>query len=225
MTHILIADDHPLFRAALTQALRELVPGAKLVEVATLDAVHDWLDSNPDTDLVLLDLHMPGSHGLAGLASIRCRHPAVAVAMISANDDPAVISRAIDPLHEMVLSSMGVTDIVHPEEKAAESLARKLNLRRLVDQFELPGGFVIAEIVVPDRFVGKPLAGSEAFVKSQLGLVTVLRKETETGFMGRRSVKLGSLGVLEPGFAPEKGDILVLFGTKSEVERFTGTND
>ncbi|HNR55841.1 MAG TPA: TrkA family potassium uptake protein [Flavobacteriales bacterium] len=136
-----------------------------------------------------------------------------------------VISRAIDPLHEMVLSSMGVTDIVHPEEKAAESLARKLNLRRLVDQFELPGGFVIAEIVVPDRFVGKPLVGSEAFVKSQLGLVTVLRKETETGFMGRRSVKLGSLGVLEPGFAPEKGDILVLFGTKSEVERFTGTND
>jgi len=96
MTHILIADDHPLFRAALTQALRELVPGAKLVEVATLDAVHDWLDGNPDTDLVLLDLHMPGSHGLAGLASVRCRHPAVAVAMISANDDPAVISRALD---------------------------------------------------------------------------------------------------------------------------------
>ena len=45
-----------------------------------------------------------------------------------------VISRAINPLHEMVLNSMGVTDIVHPEEKAAEGLARKLNLRRLVDQ-------------------------------------------------------------------------------------------
>ena len=68
-----------------------------------------------------------------------------------------VISRAINPLHEMVLNSMGVTDIVHPEEKAAEGLARKLNLRRLVDQFELPGGFIIAEIVVPDKFVGHPL--------------------------------------------------------------------
>lgn len=96
MTRILIADDHPLFRAALTQALRELVPGANLVEAASLDAVHAWLESNPDTDLVLLDLHMPGSHGLAGLASVRCRHPAVAVAMVSANDDPAVIARAID---------------------------------------------------------------------------------------------------------------------------------
>jgi len=96
MTRILIADDHPLFRAALTQALRELVPGAGLVEAATLDAVHAWLEVNPDTDLVLLDLHMPGSHGLAGLASIRCRHPSVAVAMISANDDPSVIARALD---------------------------------------------------------------------------------------------------------------------------------
>ena len=71
MTRILIADDHPLFRAALTQALRELVPGANLVEAATLDAVHLWLEANPDTDLVLLDLHMPGSHGLAGLANNR----------------------------------------------------------------------------------------------------------------------------------------------------------
>ena len=96
MTRILIADDHPLFRAALTQSLRELVPSASLVEASNLDAVHTWLDANPDTDLVLLDLHMPGSHGLAGLASIRGRHPAVAVAMISANDDPLVISRAMD---------------------------------------------------------------------------------------------------------------------------------
>ncbi|MBK9176994.1 MAG: TrkA family potassium uptake protein [Flavobacteriales bacterium] len=65
-----------------------------------------------------------------------------------------VISRAINPLHEMVLNSMGVTDIVHPR-KAAEGLARKLNLRRLVDQFALPGGFIIAEIVVPDSSLAR----------------------------------------------------------------------
>jgi len=96
MTRILIADDHPMFRAALIQALRELVPDASLVEAGSLEAVHSWLEASPDTDLLLLDLHMPGSHGLAGLASIRCRHPAVAVAMISANDDPDVIARAVE---------------------------------------------------------------------------------------------------------------------------------
>lgn len=136
-----------------------------------------------------------------------------------------VISRAINPLHEMVLNSMGVTEVMHPEEKAAEGLARKLNLRRLVDQFELPGGFIIVEIVVPDRFVGKPLNRIEELTKRQLGLVTVLRKESEKSFMGRRSIKLGALGVMDPDFVPQKGDILVLFGTKEEVGRFTGEND
>jgi len=136
-----------------------------------------------------------------------------------------VISRAINPLHEMVLNSMGVTDIVHPEEKAAESLARKLNLRKLVDQFELPGGWVIAEIVVPDKFVGQPLGQIVELKERKLGMVTVLRKESEKSFLGRRTIKLGALGVMDPDFAPEKGDILVLFGTKEEVTRFTGEND
>ncbi|MFN3875740.1 MAG: potassium channel family protein [Flavobacteriales bacterium] len=136
-----------------------------------------------------------------------------------------VISRAINPLHEMVLNSMGVTDIVHPEEKAAEGLARKLNLRRLVDQFELPGGFTIAEVVVPGRYVGRPLSQIADLKERRLGLVTVLRKESEKSFLGRRSVKLGALGVMDPDFRPEKGDILVLFGPKQEVERFTGEND
>lgn len=136
-----------------------------------------------------------------------------------------VISRAINPLHEMVLNSMGVTDIVHPEEKAADGLARKLNLRRLVDQFELPGGFIIAEIVVPDKFVGQPLNQIVELRERKLGMVTVLRKESEKSFLGRRSIKLGALGVMDPDFVPAKGDILVLFGTKDDVVRFTGEND
>lgn len=136
-----------------------------------------------------------------------------------------VISRAINPLHEMVLNSMGVTDIVHPEEKAAEGLARKLNLRRLVDQFELPGGFTIAEVVVPDKYVGKPLSQIEELRQRRLGLVTVLRKESDRSFLGRRSIKLGALGVMDPDFVPSKGDILVVFGTKEDVARFTGEND
>jgi trk system potassium uptake protein TrkA len=133
-----------------------------------------------------------------------------------------VISRAINPLHELVLNSMGVNDIVHPEEKAAEGLARKLNLRRLVDQFELPGGFVIAEIVVPDKFVGKPIGQVQELKQRQLGLVTVLRKESERSIFGRKSIKLGALGVVDPDLMPEKGDILVIFGQKDEVMRFTG---
>ena len=96
MSNLLIADDHPLFRAALRQAAADAVADAQVREADTLDAVLAALDEAPDTDLVLLDLHMPGNHGLAGLAAIRAQYPGVVVVVVSANDDPRVVRRALD---------------------------------------------------------------------------------------------------------------------------------
>jgi DNA-binding NarL/FixJ family response regulator len=96
MPKILVADDHPLFRLALGQALRGVVPDAVLREAESLESARAVLAAEPDTDLVLLDLHMPDSHGLMGLASLRAQYPAVAVVMISAHDDATVIRRALD---------------------------------------------------------------------------------------------------------------------------------
>ncbi|MDP1696752.1 MAG: response regulator transcription factor [Xanthomonadaceae bacterium] len=96
MPHLLIADDHPLFRAALRQALAGAIADVCITEAGNLDEALAALTSMPDTDLVLLDLHMPGNHGLAGLAAIRAQHPTVGVVVVSANDDPQVIRRALD---------------------------------------------------------------------------------------------------------------------------------
>ncbi len=96
MPTILIADDHPLFRAALRGAAADAIAGLQVREAESLDGVLAALESDPDIDLVLLDLHMPGNHGLAGLAAIRAQHPGVAVVVVSANDDPRVIRRALD---------------------------------------------------------------------------------------------------------------------------------
>lgn len=96
MPTLLIADDHPLFRAALRQAASDAIAAMTVREAASLDQVLAALDAQPDIDLILLDLHMPGNHGLAGLAAIRAQHPGVAVIVVSANDDPRVVRRALD---------------------------------------------------------------------------------------------------------------------------------
>ncbi len=95
MTRILIADDHPLFRLALAQAVRSVVDDAVVEEADGFESARQALIARPDTDLVLLDLHMPGSHGLMGLVVLRTEFPSVAIVMISAHDDPAVIRRAL----------------------------------------------------------------------------------------------------------------------------------
>lgn len=96
MPSLLIADDHPLFRAALKQAARDALSEVELFESGTLDDTLQLLEAQPQVDLVLLDLHMPGNHGLAGLAAIRAQFPGVAVVVVSANDDPRVVRRALD---------------------------------------------------------------------------------------------------------------------------------
>lgn len=95
-TRVLIADDHPLFRAALVQTLADCISDVDVLQARDLPEVFDHLNATEGIDLILLDLHMPGNQGLTGLAHIRCHHPAVAVVVVSANEDPAVIRRALD---------------------------------------------------------------------------------------------------------------------------------
>ncbi|TCZ87073.1 response regulator transcription factor [Lysobacter sp. N42] len=96
MPRLLIADDHPLFRAALRGAAADAVAGLIVHEAESLDGVLATLEREADIDLVLLDLHMPGNHGLAGLAAVRAQFPHVAVIVVSANDDARVVRRALD---------------------------------------------------------------------------------------------------------------------------------
>jgi DNA-binding NarL/FixJ family response regulator len=96
MPRLLIADDHPLFRAALRQAASEQLGACSVQEASDLPGVLDALAADPDIDLVLLDLHMPGSHGLSGLAALRGQHPAAAVLVVSAHDEPQVVRRVLD---------------------------------------------------------------------------------------------------------------------------------
>jgi DNA-binding NarL/FixJ family response regulator len=93
---ILIADDHPLFRGALRQALTSALPGAKLLEAGSFDEVTKMLAAGREADLILLDLTMPGVQGLSGLLFLRADYPQVPVMVVSANDDPGVVRRCIE---------------------------------------------------------------------------------------------------------------------------------
>lgn len=93
---IVIADDHPLFRGALRQAVCGILPEAAIEEAGSLEATTGLIAAASETDLVLLDLKMPGVQGFSGLMYLRAQYPGVPVIVVSANDDPAVIRRCME---------------------------------------------------------------------------------------------------------------------------------
>lgn len=90
-----IADDHPLFRGALRQALSSF-DGALIEEVGDFDAAKACVVANDDIDLLLLDLTMPGSSGLSGLVALRGISSNVPVVVVSARDDAETVRRALE---------------------------------------------------------------------------------------------------------------------------------
>ena len=96
MPTILVADDHPLFREALRGAVARALPGAQLREADSVDALYALVEREPDADLLLLDLTMPGAHGFSALVHLRALHPQLPVMVVSAREEPAVMRRALD---------------------------------------------------------------------------------------------------------------------------------
>lgn len=100
MNRLLIVDDHPLFRDALSLLLlnaREtlsLAAEQSIQYASTLEGALDTLLQGSDFDLVLLDLHLPGHDGFWGLIEMRKRYPAIPVLVISGNDDASVIAKS-----------------------------------------------------------------------------------------------------------------------------------
>lgn len=208
MTRILIADDHPLFRLALAQALRGVVPAASVVEAGSLDEARALLAAQPGIDLVLLDLHMPGSHGLMGLAALRTEYPSVAVMMISAHDDPVVVRRALAygaagfVGKRVDLDELGraLRAVLACEDYVPESLRREVEARSVVaEDRELaarlatltPQQFRVLERVAEGRLnkqIADDLGVQERTVKAHLTTIfdkLGVRNRTQAGILLR----------------------------------------
>lgn len=93
---VIIADDHPLFRTALKQAIVECIDDDETLEV---DNFHDLLQAvttNNSLEIVFLDLHMPGNDGFTGLTQLQNHFPDIVVIMVSSDDNSETMQKAIN---------------------------------------------------------------------------------------------------------------------------------
>jgi DNA-binding NarL/FixJ family response regulator len=100
MHKLLIVDDHPLFRDALSLSLNkasellQLSQESPILYSPTLEDAFKQLTHCSDVDVIMLDLHLPGHDGFWGLVELRKLYPAVSVVVISGNDEVATVAKA-----------------------------------------------------------------------------------------------------------------------------------
>jgi DNA-binding NarL/FixJ family response regulator len=93
---ILLIDDHALFREGVALLLQRLDARLHITEAAGCAQGLQWLAGHGAADLVLIDLHMPGMDGLAGLDRLREQWPQMPAVVMSADDAPATVRAALD---------------------------------------------------------------------------------------------------------------------------------
>lgn len=120
MYKILLADDHPLFREAIINVIKNSFPGCETLETEDLESALEIAHKEDDLDLILLDLNMPGMNGLNGLITLRNDLPTVPVVIVSAEEDKQIVLQAI------TYGAVGFITKSSPREQMTEALKQIL---------------------------------------------------------------------------------------------------
>lgn len=95
LRRVLLADDHGLFRGGLALMLKMLDEDVQIIEANSLEQAMECLASEPDLDLLLLDIMMPGMNSAGNIQQIADRWPDIPIIVISVRDDIPAIRQAL----------------------------------------------------------------------------------------------------------------------------------
>jgi len=184
---VIIADDHPLFRDALRQAVIGAFGDIEIISCGAFSTLQRSIESHSDSDLILLDLHMPGAVGFSALRYLGLRCPNIPVAIVSAHEEPEVVLQAIkhgasgfiaksSPLSGIIESVENVLmgDVVLPEgidtSKAAMKVPPKEDSHEKIERLT-PKQFRVLMMLIDGRInreIADELCVTEATIKAHL---------------------------------------------------------
>jgi len=135
-----------------------------------------------------------------------------------------LISRSINKVHETVIQAIGVDEIIHPEEDSAERMAKRLQMRGVLDSLDVSDEYKIIEIQTPDLFVGKTIAEAKLRQEYQLNVLSIVKMVERPNIFGVKAKSRKVFGVVTPETRIEQGDLLLLFGHMRDLQKILSLN-
>lgn len=144
----------------------------------------------------------------------------IATAVVKKLTSARIIGRSLSPIHDTVLNAMGIDFVIHPEQDFADRLAKKINLKGIVDNFSIDKNYSISEIKALPEFDGKTLEELKFRQTFDLHVVTIVRKQMKKSIIGTNSMIDRSEGFVTKDSVILSGDLLVVFGLNKDINRF-----
>lgn len=129
-----------------------------------------------------------------------------------------IIARGISYIHTAILETMNVFEIINPEAAYANQLAERFSMKGSLLAFPLDDTYEIIEVDAPKTFIGKKLGEINLPDEGDMFVVTILRQEEKTNFLGKTTVAKKSLGLVNNDTVVRQGDVLVVFGKDSDLQ-------
>lgn len=129
-----------------------------------------------------------------------------------------LISRSINDVHETVIKAIGVSEIVHPEEDSAERMAKRLQMKNVLDSLDLSEDYNVIEVKSPNRYVGMSLQETNLRKEFNVSVITIIREVERMNMFGNKSTIRKVAGVVKGETIIQDGDILVLFGASKDIQ-------
>lgn len=129
-----------------------------------------------------------------------------------------LISRSINKVHETVIKAIGVDEIIHPEEDSAERMAKRLQMKGVLDSLDVSDDYNIIEVKVPSRYVGLTIAETKIRKDYNINILTLIKMEEKLNIFGIKSKNKKVVGVVTPETKIEEGDILLMFGHINDLQ-------
>jgi trk system potassium uptake protein TrkA len=130
-----------------------------------------------------------------------------------------LISRSINKVHETVIHAIGVDEIIHPEEDSAERMAKRLQMRGVLDSLDVSDEYKIIEVETPERFVGKSIAEAKIRQEYHLNVLSIIKIEERLNMFGVKAKSRKVYGMVSPETKIEEGDLLLLFGHMKDLQK------